>query len=99
TLQRSNSLSIHCATAKLCCFFPTEDTTRARNLTGVQTCALPIWIASDATGRAVGVLADLQGPKIRLGKFTAGSVYWSAGEIVRIDRKRGVGGIIVSMIA
>ncbi|MCV7316736.1 pyruvate kinase [Mycolicibacillus parakoreensis] len=41
-------------------------------------------IASDATGRAVGVLADLQGPKIRLGKFTAGSVYWSAGEIVRI---------------
>ena len=25
--------------------------------------------ASDTTGRAVGVLADLQGPKIRLGRF------------------------------
>ena len=28
--------------------------------------------ASDTTGRAVGVLADLQGPKIRLGRFAAG---------------------------
>ncbi|MEC9323457.1 MAG: pyruvate kinase, partial [Actinomycetota bacterium] len=25
--------------------------------------------ASDITGRAVGILADLQGPKIRLGRF------------------------------
>ena len=25
--------------------------------------------ASDATGRAVGILVDLQGPKIRLGRF------------------------------
>jgi pyruvate kinase len=30
--------------------------------------------ASDASGRAVGVLVDLQGPKIRLGKFAAGPV-------------------------
>jgi len=30
--------------------------------------------ASDASGRAVGILADLQGPKIRLGTFTKGSV-------------------------
>lgn len=29
-------------------------------------------VASDATGRAVGVLADLQGPKIRLGRFASG---------------------------
>ena len=28
--------------------------------------------ASDATGRAVGILADLQGPKIRLGRFADG---------------------------
>lgn len=40
--------------------------------------------ASDATGRAVGVLADLQGPKIRLGRFAAGPTYWAAGETVRI---------------
>mgnify|MGYP003292390760 CR=1 FL=1 len=30
--------------------------------------------ASDLTGRAVGVLADLQGPKIRLGTFADGPV-------------------------
>ena len=28
--------------------------------------------ASDATGQAVGMLADLQGPKIRLGRFADG---------------------------
>lgn len=44
------------------------------------------WVreASDATGRAVGVLADLQGPKIRLGRFAEGSTYWADGEVVRI---------------
>jgi pyruvate kinase len=40
--------------------------------------------ASDATGRAVGVLADLQGPKIRLGRFADGPTYWADGETVRI---------------
>ena len=40
--------------------------------------------ASNATGRAVGVLADLQGPKIRLGRFADGPTYWADGEIVRI---------------
>ncbi len=30
--------------------------------------------ASDTTGRAVGVMADLQGPKIRLGRFREGRV-------------------------
>jgi pyruvate kinase len=34
---------------------------------------------SDATGRSVGVLADLQGPKIRLGTFPGGPVLLSAG--------------------
>ena len=40
--------------------------------------------ASDSTGRAVGILADLQGPKIRLGRFVNGSELWSNGETVRI---------------
>ena len=40
--------------------------------------------ASDVTGRAVGILADLQGPKIRLGRFAAGPTYWANGETVRI---------------
>jgi pyruvate kinase len=35
-------------------------------------------------GRAVGVLADLQGPKIRLGRFAAGPVVWAAGEQIVI---------------
>ena len=35
--------------------------------------------ASDATGHAVAILADLQGPKIRLGTFAAGPVIWEAG--------------------
>jgi pyruvate kinase len=40
--------------------------------------------ASNVTGRAVGVLADLQGPKLRLGRFAAGPTYWADGESVRI---------------
>jgi len=40
--------------------------------------------AADAEGHAVGILADLQGPKIRLGRFAAGPVEWHTGEQVRI---------------
>ncbi|MGB6246676.1 pyruvate kinase [Gordonia sp. (in: high G+C Gram-positive bacteria)] len=45
--------------------------------------------ASEATGKPVGILADLQGPKIRLGKFEDngrpnGAVDWNDGEQVRI---------------
>ena len=40
--------------------------------------------ASDVTGRAVGILADLQGPKIRLGRFAEGKTVWATGEVVRI---------------
>ncbi|MCP2176885.1 MULTISPECIES: pyruvate kinase [Williamsia] len=40
--------------------------------------------ASDVTGRAVGILADLQGPKIRLGRFAQGRTEWATGEQVRI---------------
>jgi pyruvate kinase len=35
---------------------------------------------SDAIGRSVGVLADLQGPKIRLGEFPGGPVLLIAGD-------------------
>ena len=44
------------------------------------------WVrkASDATGHAVAVLADLQGPKIRLGNFADGPVEWLQGETVVI---------------
>jgi pyruvate kinase len=35
---------------------------------------------SDAAGRSVGVLADLQGPKIRLGTFPGGPVRLGAGD-------------------
>jgi pyruvate kinase len=36
------------------------------------------------TGRAVAVLADLQGPKIRLGRFANGPHDWRTGDIVTI---------------
>ena len=36
--------------------------------------------ASDTVGHAVGILADLQGPKIRTGRFADGSVTLEAGE-------------------
>ena len=39
---------------------------------------------ADRAGRAVGILADLQGPKIRLGRFAAGPVTWRTSETVRI---------------
>lgn len=44
------------------------------------------WVreATNKTGRAVGILADLQGPKIRLGRFIDGATVWNNGEIVRI---------------
>ena len=35
--------------------------------------------ASDASGRAVGILADLQGPKIRLGTFAGGAAVLETG--------------------
>ena len=47
--------------------------------------------ASDSTGRAVGILADLQGPKIRLGRFAEGSTEWVNGETVRITVEDCVG--------
>jgi pyruvate kinase len=40
--------------------------------------------AAVAANRNVAVLADLQGPKIRLGRFTDGPVEWATGDRVRI---------------
>ena len=44
------------------------------------------WVreASDESGRGVGVLVDLQGPKIRLGRFAEGPVVWATGETIGI---------------
>lgn len=47
--------------------------------------------ASKVTGRAVGVLADLQGPKIRLGRFAENEALWANGETVRITVEDCVG--------
>jgi pyruvate kinase len=40
--------------------------------------------AAKEAGRAVAVLADLQGPKIRLGKFANGPHEWRTGDLVTI---------------
>jgi pyruvate kinase len=46
--------------------------------------------AADAD-RAVGLLADLQGPKIRLGRFATGPVRWETGERVVLTGARVAG--------
>jgi pyruvate kinase len=38
-----------------------------------------------ATGRQVGLLADLQGPKIRIGRFRDGSVQLAQGDLFTLD--------------
>ena len=52
-----------------------------------------LWVreAADRTGHSVGILADLQGPKIRLGKFAKGPVEWATGDIVRITTDEVLG--------
>jgi len=47
--------------------------------------------ASDSTGHAVAILADLQGPKIRLGTFADGPVQWDTGSQVCITVEDVVG--------
>ncbi|AOW86458.1 pyruvate kinase [Streptomyces olivaceus] len=48
--------------------------------------------ASDETGRSVGALADLQGPKIRLGHFGEGPVLLERGDTFTITVEEGVEG-------
>jgi pyruvate kinase len=42
-------------------------------------------------GRAVGIMADLQGPKIRVGKFKDGKIQLKAGDPFILDATAGVG--------
>jgi pyruvate kinase len=44
-----------------------------------------------ATGRPIGILADLQGPKLRLGTFAAGRIELGAGAHFRLDLDLGAG--------
>ncbi|CAM5690267.1 pyruvate kinase [Streptomyces fumanus] len=48
--------------------------------------------ASDETGRSVGLLADLQGPKIRLGTFTEGPVLLEPGDDFTLTVEEGAEG-------
>ncbi|GGW18828.1 pyruvate kinase [Streptomyces libani subsp. rufus] len=48
--------------------------------------------AADETGRSVGILADLQGPKIRLGRFTEGPVLLERGDTFTITVEDGTEG-------
>jgi pyruvate kinase len=47
--------------------------------------------AADDSGRAVAVLVDLQGPKIRLGKFEGGPYQLDVGDIFKITTEDVVG--------
>ncbi|GAA2917580.1 pyruvate kinase [Microbacterium keratanolyticum] len=47
--------------------------------------------AADDAGRAVAILVDLQGPKIRLGKFEDGPYELAAGDIFKITTEEIIG--------
>jgi pyruvate kinase len=47
--------------------------------------------AATEVGKAVGILADLQGPKIRLGIFETGRAEWRTGSTVTITTEQGIG--------
>ncbi|MDQ1577785.1 MAG: pyruvate kinase, partial [Microbacteriaceae bacterium] len=47
--------------------------------------------AADDSGRAVAVLVDLQGPKIRLGKFEGGPYELAVGDIFKITTEEVIG--------
>src|SRR5437660_2561478 len=46
--------------------------------------------ASDAAGRAVGILVDLQGPKIRLGRFDRGFAVLETGSVFTVTSEPSV---------
>ena len=45
-----------------------------------------------ATGRPIGLLADVQGPKLRIGRFGGGRVHLSQGQEFRLDMDPTPGG-------
>ena len=51
--------------------------------------------ASNATGRAIGILADLQGPKIRLGRFADGPVDLINGATFTITNRDVAGDVTI----
>jgi pyruvate kinase len=44
------------------------------------------------TGRPIGILVDLQGPKLRLGTITGGSIAVKEGDTVVLDSNPAIGG-------
>ncbi|WP_053912617.1 pyruvate kinase [Streptomyces sp. TP-A0875] len=48
--------------------------------------------AADESGRSIGTLADLQGPKIRLGHFAEGPVLLERGDTFTVTVEEGVAG-------
>ena len=46
---------------------------------------------SRKTGRTVGIMADLQGPKIRIGKFKDGQITLGKGDAFTLDAERDLG--------
>lgn len=44
-----------------------------------------------AIKRPIGVLVDLQGPKLRIGKFNAGSVSLATGDVITLDQDKSEG--------
>ncbi|HKA47763.1 MAG TPA: pyruvate kinase, partial [Methyloceanibacter sp.] len=43
--------------------------------------------------RPIGILIDLQGPKLRIGKFESGAIRLTEGDIVSFVRRESVGGL------
>ena len=43
--------------------------------------------------RPIGILVDLQGPKLRIGKFESGAIRLTEGDIVSFVRRESVGGL------
>ena len=49
-------------------------------------------IESEAS-RPIGILVDLQGPKLRIGKFDSGAIRLTEGDIVSFVRREAIGGL------
>ena len=43
--------------------------------------------------RPIGILVDLQGPKLRIGKFESGAIRLTEGDVVSFVRRESVGGL------
>ena len=46
----------------------------------------------ERTGRPIGILADMQGPKLRVGAFAGGRIELAAGAAFRLDLRDDAGG-------